>query len=44
MRIRSVLSFAIHQFFQNKGFYYSTYTNHHRSDAEGAGEMFRVSF
>ena len=43
MRIRSVLSFAIHQFFQDKGF-----INVHTpiitgSDAEGAGEMFRVS-
>ena len=43
MRIRSVLSFAIHQFFQDKDF-----INVHTpiitgSDAEGAGEIFRVS-
>lgn len=43
MRIRSTLSFAIHKFFQDKGF-----INVHTpiitgSDAEGAGEMFRVS-
>lgn len=43
MRVRSVLSFAIHQYFINNGFY-----NFHApiitgSDAEGAGEMFSVS-
>ncbi|MEC8636551.1 MAG: asparagine--tRNA ligase [Bacteroidota bacterium] len=43
MRIRSVLSFAIHQFFQNKGFYYIHTPIITGSDAEGAGEMFRVS-
>ena len=43
MRIRSVLSFAIHQFFQNKGFYYIHTPVITGSDAEGAGEMFRVS-
>ena len=43
MRIRSVLSFAIHQFFQNKGFYYVHTPIITGSDAEGAGEMFRVS-
>ena len=43
MRIRSLLSFAIHQFFQNKGFYYIHTPVITGSDAEGAGEMFRVS-
>ena len=43
MRIRSVLSFAIHQFFQEKGFYYIHTPIITGSDAEGAGEMFRVS-
>ena len=43
MRIRSVLSFAIHQFFQNKGFYYVHTPIITGSDAEGAGELFRVS-
>ena len=43
MRIRSVLSFAIHQFFQDKGFYYIHTPIITGSDAEGAGEMFRVS-
>jgi asparaginyl-tRNA synthetase len=43
MRIRSVLSFAIHQFFQNKGFCYVHTPIITGSDAEGAGEMFRVS-
>jgi len=43
MRVRSALSFAIHSYFQKNGFY-----NFHApiitgSDAEGAGEMFRVS-
>ena len=43
MRIRSVLSFAIHQFFQDKGFCYVHTPIITGSDAEGAGEMFRVS-
>ena len=43
MRIRSALSFAIHQFFQGKGFYYIHTPIITGSDAEGAGEMFRVS-
>lgn len=43
MRVRSALSFAVHQYFTSNGFY-----NFHApiitgSDAEGAGEMFRVS-
>ena len=43
MRIRSILSFAIHQFFQDKGFCYVHTPIITGSDAEGAGEMFRVS-
>ena len=43
MRIRSVLSFAIHQFFNQKGFCYVHTPIITGSDAEGAGEMFRVS-
>ena len=43
MRVRSALSFAIHKYFTENGFY-----NFHApiitgSDAEGAGEMFKVS-
>ena len=43
MRVRSALSFAVHKYFTENGFY-----NFHSpiitgSDAEGAGEMFRVS-
>ncbi len=43
MRIRSVLSFAIHQYFMNNGFYYFHAPIVTGSDAEGAGEMFSVS-
>ena len=43
MRIRSVLSFAVHEFFQTKGFVYVNTPIITGSDAEGAGEMFRVS-
>ena len=43
MRIRSALSFAIHEFFQKKNFYYVNTPIITGSDAEGAGEMFRVS-
>ena len=43
MRVKSALSFAIHQYFTQNGFY-----NFHApiitgSDAEGAGEMFKVT-
>lgn len=43
MRVRSALSFAVHEYFTNNGFY-----NFHApiitgSDAEGAGEMFNVT-
>jgi asparaginyl-tRNA synthetase len=43
MRVRSVLSFAIHQYFINNGFYYFHAPIITGSDAEGAGEMFSVS-
>jgi len=43
MRIRSNLSFAIHEFFKNNGFYYVHTPVITASDAEGAGEQFRVS-
>ncbi|MDO6517435.1 asparagine--tRNA ligase [Zobellia uliginosa] len=43
MRVRSALSFAIHQYFQQNGFYYFHAPIITGSDAEGAGEMFKVS-
>ncbi|UOB19031.1 asparagine--tRNA ligase [Abyssalbus ytuae] len=43
MRVRSVLSFAIHKYFQENGFYYVNTPIITGSDAEGAGEMFRVT-
>ncbi|WP_010517696.1 asparagine--tRNA ligase [Croceivirga radicis] len=43
MRLRSALSFAIHSYFQQNGFYYMHAPIITGSDAEGAGEMFRVS-
>ena len=43
MRVRSALSFAIHQYFQQNGFYYFHAPIITGSDAEGAGEMFRVT-
>ncbi len=43
MRVRSVLSFAVHQYFQNKGFVYVNTPIITGSDAEGAGEMFKVT-
>ncbi len=42
-RLRSALSFAIHKFFQEKNFSYVHTPIISTSDAEGAGEMFRVS-
>jgi asparaginyl-tRNA synthetase len=42
-RIRSRLSFAIHQFFQRRGFHYIHTPIVTGSDCEGAGEMFRVT-
>jgi asparaginyl-tRNA synthetase len=42
-RVRHALAFAIHKFFNEKGFYYFHTPIITGSDAEGAGEMFRVS-
>jgi asparaginyl-tRNA synthetase len=42
-RVRSRLAYAIHQFFQEKGFYYVHTPIVTASDAEGAGDMFRVT-
>ncbi|MEQ8494074.1 MAG: asparagine--tRNA ligase, partial [Gammaproteobacteria bacterium] len=42
-RIRSRLSFAIHDFFQARGFHYIHTPIVTGSDCEGAGEMFRVT-
>jgi asparaginyl-tRNA synthetase len=42
-RVRSRLAYAIHQFFQDKGFVYVHTPLITASDCEGAGEMFRVS-
>jgi asparaginyl-tRNA synthetase len=43
MRLRSKLSFAVHQYFQENGFNYVNTPIITGSDAEGAGEMFQVS-
>ncbi len=43
MRLRSALSFAIHKYFNDHGFYYMHAPIITGSDAEGAGEMFKVS-
>jgi len=43
MRLRSTLAFAIHRYFNENGFYYMHAPIITGSDAEGAGEMFRVS-
>ncbi len=42
-RIRHSVAFAIHQFFNERGFYYLHTPIITGSDAEGAGEMFRVT-
>lgn len=42
-RIRHSLAFAIHKFFNDKGFVYMHTPIITASDAEGAGEMFRVT-
>jgi asparaginyl-tRNA synthetase len=42
-RVRHSLAFAIHKFFDEKGFVYLHTPIVTASDAEGAGEMFRVS-
>ena len=43
MRVRSALAFAIHEYFRKNGFYYMHPPIITGSDAEGAGEMFRVT-
>jgi asparaginyl-tRNA synthetase len=43
MRVRSALAFAIHSYFRKNGFYYFHAPIITGSDAEGAGEMFRVT-
>ena len=42
-RVRSLASYAIHKFFQERGFVYVHSPIITASDAEGAGEMFRVT-
>ncbi|MBC2851643.1 asparagine--tRNA ligase [Cetobacterium sp. 8H] len=42
-RVRSVLAYAIHKFFQENGFVYTHTPIITGSDCEGAGEMFRVT-
>lgn len=42
-RVRSVLAYAIHRFFQERGFVYVNTPLITGSDAEGAGEMFNVN-
>ncbi|MDR0337703.1 MAG: asparagine--tRNA ligase [Planctomycetaceae bacterium] len=42
-RIRNRVSFSIHQFFQENGFFYVHTPIITASDCEGAGQMFRVS-
>ncbi len=42
-RVRSILSFAIHKFFQERGFVYVHTPIITGSDCEGAGEMFRIT-
>src|SRR4026208_411289 len=42
-RVRSRLAFAVHQFFQERGFVYVHTPMITGSDCEGAGELFRVT-
>ena len=42
-RVRSVAAYAVHEFFQQRGFVYINTPIITGSDAEGAGEMFRVT-
>ena len=42
-RVRNAMAFAIHSFFQSRGFNYIQAPIITGSDAEGAGEMFRVT-
>ncbi|MBN1108004.1 MAG: asparagine--tRNA ligase [Bacteroidales bacterium] len=43
LRMRHAMSFAIHKYFNDKGFYYLHTPIVTGSDAEGAGEMFHVT-
>ncbi len=43
LRVRHALAFAVHQYFNDNGFFYLNTPIITASDAEGAGEMFRVS-
>ncbi len=43
LRIRNAMAFAIHSFFQSKGFVYLNTPLITESDAEGAGDMFQVT-
>ena len=43
LRVRSALAFAIHRFFQERGFYYLNTPLITGSDCEGAGAMFQVT-
>ncbi|PSR54370.1 asparagine--tRNA ligase [Adhaeribacter arboris] len=42
-RIRHAMSYAVHKYFNDKGFYYVQTPIITGSDAEGAGQMFRVT-
>ncbi|MGI5910609.1 MAG: asparagine--tRNA ligase, partial [Sphaerochaetaceae bacterium] len=42
-RVRNTMAYAVHQFFQERGFYYVNTPLITTSDAEGAGEMFQVT-
>jgi len=42
-RVRSLLAYAIHKFFQERGFVYVHTPIITGSDAEGAGQMFKVT-
>ncbi len=42
-RVRSIAAYAIHKFFQDRGFVYTHTPIITGSDCEGAGEMFRVT-
>lgn len=43
MRLRSKLAYAVHEYFEQKDFYYVNTPVITGSDAEGAGEMFKVT-
>jgi asparaginyl-tRNA synthetase len=43
LRVRHALAYAIHKYFNDKGFYYIHTPIVTGADAEGAGEMFRVT-